>query len=135
MRSSSQEGAGLDTQLGGVANEIQGVNAITIVHDLEMNMRPGSATRRSEQGDGLVLLDHLADRHQVGAIVRIAGDITVAMADLDQVAIAPALARPGHHARRHCTDRLAGSAGEVETIVFGDVRKFGSSQTIIMNIM
>ena len=68
---------------------------------------------------GLAAGHGLADGDQGALVVAIAGDVAVTVIDLDQRAVARALAGPGDDARGHGDDLGARRAGEVDALVEG----------------
>ena len=68
---------------------------------------------------GLTFLHRVADRDQHALVVRVAGDVAIAVIDLDRLAVAEAILRIGHDAGGDRDDLRAGRAGEVDAAVKG----------------
>ena len=66
-----------------------------------MDMRPRRAPGGTQHRDGLALADGRTLRHEDPAIVGVARDETLAVRDLDELAVATVGTRVRHHARRH----------------------------------
>ena len=99
------------------ADVAEGVDHAAPVTDLEVDVRAGGAAAAAHEGDGLALLHAVADAHQVAQVVGVAGDVAVAVVDLDHEAVAVALARPGDDPARHRHHRRAQPAGEIHPAV------------------
>src|SRR5262245_26778329 len=84
-----------------------------------MDMRPSGASSRSHERNRIAALHGLANCDQGALVVGIAGDITVAMIDLHEIAIPGAVARPGHNPRGHGDHVRALGAREIDSLVIG----------------
>jgi hypothetical protein len=93
------------------------VDGFAVAQDLEVNVGAGRAAAAAHLGDGLALLDQVADRDQVFLIVSVAGDVAVAVVELDQPAVAALLARPGDDPGGDRDDVTARAAGKIDAFV------------------
>src|SRR5690606_39102755 len=75
-----------------------GIDRPAVQPDLKMAMRAGRATGRADLGDNLPDMDARTDLDQVARVVRVTGHVAIAMVDFDDIAIAVAHTRIGHHA-------------------------------------
>src|SRR6185436_15080850 len=92
-------------------------------------MGSGRASRRAHQRDDLSARDAVADGDEILRVVAVARRQTVAMIDLDEVAIALAAARPRHDTVR---DRLDGGTErprEIDALMVCEVTREGIAAT------
>src|SRR5262252_1656219 len=101
------------------ADEREGVDLTAVAQHFERYVGTGRAPGRAHECDVLAALDGLADRDQRALVVGVARREAIAMIDLDELPVAGALTRPGHHARRHRGHWRADRAGEIHTLVEG----------------
>ena len=67
---------------------VEGVLGHAVVPDLKVTVVAGGVAGGTDPGNLLALVDMIAHRYQQAAVMAVVGDIPVAMADLNQVAIA-----------------------------------------------
>ena len=67
---------------------VEGVLGHAVVPDLKVAVVAGGVAGGTDPGNLLALVDMIAHRYQQAAVMAVVGDIPVAMADLNQVAIA-----------------------------------------------
>src|SRR5690625_7538484 len=80
-------------------------------------MGPGGTAGGAHQRNHLALFYHLPLSDQVDLVVAVAGDVAVAMADFDEIAIAAASARPGDHAGGDTDHHTALCTDQVDAVV------------------
>src|SRR5256884_5969375 len=102
-----------------VADEGERIHLAAVAQHFEVHVRSGRAAGRAHERDGLAALHHLADGDQRALVVGVAGDVAVPVTDLDELAEARALARPGDHAFRDRDHLVAHRTGEIHALVEG----------------
>src|SRR5437660_1776680 len=102
-----------------VADEGERIHLAAVAQHFEVHVRSGRAAGRAHERDGLAALHHLADGDQGALVVGVAGDVAVSVTDLDELAEARALARPGDHALRDRDHLVAHRTGEIHALVEG----------------
>src|SRR5688572_10588274 len=98
---------------------LQRVDRLVVQQNLEVKVRPRGTARVAHAGDDLTPADGVADRHEIVDVVRVAGHVAIAVVDLDELAVAIALAGPDHDARRDGHDLGALAAREIDALVEG----------------
>src|SRR6266852_6072486 len=96
------------------AQEFLRVDRVAVDARLVVQVRSGRAAGRAEPADNLADLDVLADGDVDLGEMAVACRQTVAVIDLDQLAVAAVPTRRGDGAGRGGADRIAGIAAEVE---------------------
>ena len=96
-----------------------GSTARPCLQHFEMQVRAGRAAGRADQRDGLALLYGIADADQHALVVRIAGDVAVAVIDLDHVAVAEAILEYVTTPEATATTCAPAGAGEIDAAVEG----------------
>src|ERR1700729_1044570 len=82
-----------------------------------MHMRAGRAAARAHESDRLAAGDGIPDGDERAFVVGVARGETVAVADLDQLAVAGAHARPGHDPGCDGDDFIAQVPCEIDALV------------------
>src|SRR5690606_14408297 len=100
-----------------VAQELARVDHAPVLPDLEMHVCTGRAAAGTGPGHLLPGADQVAGAHGQPRVVRISGDIAVAVVDLDGVAITAAIAGEADHAVGHRHHRIADPGVEIDTLV------------------
>src|SRR5690606_11749655 len=86
------------------------IDLLAVPQHLEMEIRAGGAARVAEPGDNLTSLHGVAERDEVRRVMRVAGNVTVAVVDLDELAVALPGAGPDHDTRPDRHDLAAFAA-------------------------
>src|SRR5690606_24368117 len=100
-----------------LAQELARIVHAAVFPDLEMHVGAGGTTGRAGLGDLLADADQVADLHRIARVVRVTGDVAVAVVDLDHVAVAAAHAGETDHAVGHGHHRVAGAGVEIDALV------------------
>src|SRR5690606_26639249 len=100
-----------------LAEELARIEHAAVPPDFEMHVGTGGTPGRARPGDLLAAAHQVADLHFQPRVVRVAGDVAVAVVDLDHLAVARAPAREADHAVGDCQDRIAGAGMEIDALV------------------
>src|SRR5690606_14610263 len=100
-----------------LAQELARVVHAPVLPDFEVHVGAGGAAGRAGPGDLLAHAHQVADLHRVARVVRIAGDVAIAVVHFDHVAVAAAHAGIADHAVGHGQDRIAGVGIEIDALV------------------
>src|SRR3546814_12494776 len=95
-----------------LAEELARVEHAAVLPDFEMHVGAGGAAGRAGLGDLLAAAHQVTDLHAQPRVVRVAGDVAVAVVDFDHLAVARAPAREADHAAGHGQHRVPGSGLE-----------------------
>src|SRR5690606_23409863 len=109
VRGSGRRGRALPALGADLAQELARIVHAAVFPDLEMHVGAGGTTGRAGLGDLLADADQVADLHRIARVVRVTGDVAVAVVDLDHVAVAAAHAGETDHAVGHGHHRVAGA--------------------------
>src|SRR5437868_2925237 len=80
-------------------------------------MRAGGTAGGSNRRNSLPALHRVTDFHQQPLVVRIARHQSVAMINLDNLAVTKSIARPGHHTFSYGDDLRAFRCGEINALM------------------
>src|SRR5262249_39772735 len=105
--------------LGSASDEGERIDLTAVAQDLEMDGRTGRAARGAHEGGPLAPPFRAARRAPGGGGWGASGPRALAVIDLDQLAVAGTLTRPGHHTRGDRGDARARCTGKVHTLMEG----------------
>src|SRR5690606_22457628 len=100
-----------------VAQELARVDHGAVLPDLEVHVGTGRASGGTGLGHFLSGTDQVAALHHQARVVRVAGDVAVAMVDLDGLAVTAAVVGEADHAVGHGHHRVADVGVEVDALV------------------